>query len=412
MSTTPSKRSGKNDEDLFAETTMTFGEHLDELRVCLFRAIVGLVLGTIVGLFLGNDVVEVIEHPLTEALKDYYELAAEKEYKAWAQEQTNLGRSVPYNLSEIKAIAKPATAEQKELIYELEFWHPTTILGALEHARTTPTTETSPNPTTPTATAMATGTRPIAAGTTANVDATKSSDANPQDNTPGDAKTTENKPESGAEAEKKDEPIRYTRGDLEPILLWHPIDSDNRFKLQATGTTEVFTVWLKAALVIGVLLSSPWVFYQIWSFVAAGLYMHERKYVYTFLPFSLGLFLLGAATAYMFVFEPVLKFLFSFNQDLGIDPDPKISEWLGFVLLMPLGFGVSFQLPLVMLFLERIGVFTVKDFLEKWRIAVLVIFIISAVLTPADPYSIFFMAVPLTFLYFGGILLAKYLPKK
>ncbi|MBL9094048.1 MAG: twin-arginine translocase subunit TatC [Planctomycetaceae bacterium] len=408
MSTTPSKRSGKNDEDLFAETTMTFGEHLDELRVCLFRAIVGLVLGTIVGLFLGNRVVEVIEHPLTEALKDYYELAAEKEYKAWAQEQTNLGRSVPYNLSEIKAIAKPATADQKELIYELEFWHPTTILGALERARSTPVaTSTTPAPT-----ATATGTRPAPTGTAATSDATKSSEPKPQDNSPGDAMTVEDKPEVTANAEEKEEPIRYTRGDLEPILLWHPIDSDNRFKLQATGTTEVFTVWLKAALVIGVLLSSPWVFYQIWSFVAAGLYMHERKYVYTFLPFSLGLFLLGAATAYMFVFEPVLKFLFSFNQDLGIDPDPKISEWLGFVLLMPLGFGVSFQLPLVMLFLERIGVFTVKDFLEKWRIAVLVIFIISAVLTPADPYSIFFMAVPLTFLYFGGILLAKYLPKK
>lgn len=417
MSTTPSKRSGKNDEDLFAETTMTFGEHLDELRVCLFRAIVGLVLGTIVGLFLGNDVVEVIEHPLTEALKDYYELAAQKEYKAWAEEQQRVGREVPYNLSEIKAIAAPASADQKELIYELEFWHPTTILGALERARATPaaTTPAAPTPSataTPTPSATATSTRPTATGTAANVDATKSSDANPYDNTPGDAKTAEDKPEGGADAEKKEEPIRYTRGDLEPILLWHPIDSDSRFKLQATGTTEVFTVWLKAALVIGVLLSSPWVFYQIWTFVGAGLYLHERKYVYTFLPFSLGLFFLGAATAYLFVFEPVLSFLFSFNQELGIDPDPKISEWLGFVLLMPLGFGVSFQLPLVMLFLERIGVFTVKDFLEKWRIAVLVIFIISAVLTPADPYSIFFMAVPLTFLYFGGILLAKYLPKK
>jgi sec-independent protein translocase protein TatC len=408
MSTTPSKRSGKNDEDLFAETTMTFGEHLDELRVCLFRAIVGLVLGTIVGLFLGNRVVEVIEHPLTEALKDYYQTAAEKEYKAWAEEQTRVGRNVPYNLSEIAAIATPATAEQKELIYELEFWHPTTILGALERARSNPVAGS----TTPAPTATATGTRPTPTGTSTTADATKSAEAKPQDNSPGDAKTVKDKPEDGADAEKKEEPIRYTRGDLEPILLWHPIDSDSRFKLQATGTTEVFTVWLKAALVIGVLLSSPWVFYQIWTFVGAGLYLHERKYVYTFLPFSLGLFLLGAATAYMFVFEPVLSFLFSFNQELGIDPDPKISEWLGFVLLMPLGFGVSFQLPLVMLFLERIGVFTVRDFLEKWRIAVLVIFIISAVLTPADPYSIFFMAVPLTFLYFGGILLAKYLPKK
>ena len=155
----------------------------------------------------------------------------------------------------------------------------------------------------------------------------------------------------------------------------------------------------------------PWVFYQIWNFVASGLYPHEKKYVHLFLPFSLGLFLLGAATAYLFVFKPVLGFLLTFNSSLGVDPDPRISEWLGFVLLMPLGFGVSFQLPLVMLFLERIGVFNIRSYMEKWRIAVLVIFIISAILTPADPYSILFMAVPLTFLYFGGILLCYFLPK-
>ncbi|MGC3967688.1 MAG: twin-arginine translocase subunit TatC [Pirellulales bacterium] len=411
MSTTPIKRSGKSDEDLFTETTMTFGEHLEELRVCLWRALIGLVLGTIIGLFLGNKMVELIERPLTIALKDYYQTSAEKEYKAWAEAQTAAGRDVPYNLREIKAIATPGSTEEKELIYELEFWHPATIAKAIERAISTGSA-TSTNPTTA-------APKPQPTGTAVATDATKSAEAKPQDQSPGDAKTvekpTDEKSADGAatdETKKEEDPIRYTRGDLEPILLWHPIDSDSRFKLQATGTTEVFTVWLKAAIVIGVLLSSPWVFYQIWSFVAAGLYIHERKYVYTFLPFSLGLFFVGAATAYLFVFEPVLNFLFSFNQELGIDPDPKISEWLGFVLLLPLGFGVSFQLPLVMLFLERIGVFTVRDFLEKWRIAVLVIFIVSAVLTPADPYSIFFMAVPLTFLYFGGILLAKFLPKK
>ena len=81
------------------------------------------------------------------------------------------------------------------------------------------------------------------------------------------------------------------------------------------------------------------------------------------------------------------------------------------MLLLPLGFGISFQLPLVMLFLERIGVFGVADYFKKWRIAVLVIFILSAVLTPADPYSLLLMACPVTLLYFFGILLCKYLPR-
>jgi sec-independent protein translocase protein TatC len=170
-------------------------------------------------------------------------------------------------------------------------------------------------------------------------------------------------------------------------------------------------IWIKAAVITGVVFSSPWIFWQIWLFVAAGLYPHERKYVWVFLPFSLILFLAGAATAFFFVFRPVLEFLFTFNRAMNIDPDPRISEWLGFVLFLPIGFGISFQLPLVMLFLHRIGIFTVEAYLSKWRIAVLVIFVLAMFLTPADPVSMLLMAVPLTALYFGGIALCQWMPR-
>ena len=103
--------------------------------------------------------------------------------------------------------------------------------------------------------------------------------------------------------------------------------------------------------------------------------------------------------------------MLSFNRSLGIDPDPRINEWLGFVLFLPVGFGLGFQLPLVMLFLERIGVFTVKNYLSQWRIAVLVIFAVAAVLTPPDPTSMLLLAFSLTFLYFGGIVFCKLLPR-
>jgi sec-independent protein translocase protein TatC len=112
------------------------------------------------------------------------------------------------------------------------------------------------------------------------------------------------------------------------------------------------------------------------------------------------------------VFSFVLDYLLEFNRWLGIDPDPRINEWLGTALLLPVGFGVSFQLPLVMLFLERIGIMSVKTYLEKWRIVVLVIFIVSAVLTPADPYSMLFMALPLCLLFFVGIGLCHWWPKQ
>jgi sec-independent protein translocase protein TatC len=101
-----------------------------------------------------------------------------------------------------------------------------------------------------------------------------------------------------------------------------------------------------------------------------------------------------------------------FNRWLGIEQDIRISEWLSFVLLLPLGFGIAFQLPLVMLFMERIGIFDVRAYLEKWRIAVLIIFVLGMMLTPADPYSMMLMAIPLTVLYFGGIALCRYMPKR
>ena len=171
-------------------------------------------------------------------------------------------------------------------------------------------------------------------------------------------------------------------------------------------------IYLKASLVAGLILSSPWIFWQIWSFVAAGLYPHEKHYVHVFLPFSLALFLGGNALAFFFVFEPVLQYLFSFNEWMGIAPDPRISEWLGFFLFLPIGFGVSFQLPLVMLFLERIGVCSLKMYTGYWRVAILVIFFLSMVLTPADPTSMVLMAIPLSFLYLGGIILCKIFPKR
>ena len=216
-------------------------------------------------------------------------------------------------------------------------------------------------------------------------------------------------PAKAADAEARETETRVLDR-LAPVIMFHPATEDDRVHAKSFSFPETFTIWLKASLVVGTILSSPWVFYQIWSFVAAGLYPHEKRYIHLFLPFSLGLFLLGAATAYLLVFKPVLSFLLTFNSSLGIDPDPRISEWLGFVMMLPLGFGISFQLPLVMLFLDRIGIFSVRMYLEKWRVAVLVIFIISAVLTPADPYSILFMALPLTFLYFGGVAVCKFLP--
>jgi sec-independent protein translocase protein TatC len=200
--------------------------------------------------------------------------------------------------------------------------------------------------------------------------------------------------------------------DLILLRMYHSVEDDPRVRIVGLKVEEPFVVYMKAAFVIGAILASPFVFYFIWQFVAAGLYPHEQRYVHIFLPFSLGLFLAGAALAFFVVFKYVLAFLFTFYDWMGIDPDPRITDWLTFVLILPLGFGISFQLPLVMLFLERIGIFTIKTYAGNWRMSVLVICFIAMVLTPSDPYSMMLMAGPLIFLYFFGIALCKMMPRR
>ena len=191
------------------------------------------------------------------------------------------------------------------------------------------------------------------------------------------------------------------------IKIWEQLD----VKPQSLTATEPFMIWVKAGVITGLILASPWVFYQIWSFVAAGLYGHERKYVYLYMPISLLLFFSGVLLAFCFVFEPVLEFLFTFNAQMGIDPIPRVNDWLSFVMFLPLGFGIAFQLPLLMLFMNRLGIFSIEAYITKWRVAIMVIFYLSMLLTPADPISMILLAVPLTLLYFAGIGFCKWMPK-
>ena len=333
---------------------MTFGQHLEELRKCLFKSAIGLALGFIIGLLVGPYVVTFIQRPLSRALTKYYQTESVNRVQAQMEKLEGSGRDLPWTREQVEN-----RVLNERLLAEEIYVDPTQMFGELKNAY------------------------------------------------PEQFKNVPMLPESKpAEAQSGVE----SRGKLIRLFLWRPSEDDPRVRIKSFNAQEAFGVYVKASLLVGVLLASPWLFYQIWAFVAAGLYRHERKYVLMYLPFSLGLFLLGAALAFFVVFEPVLDFLLSWNRTVGIDPDPRINEWLGFVMMLPVGFGVSFQLPLVMLFLERIGVVSVQSYWKQWRIAVLVIFVLAALLTPPDPYSMMLMACPLSFLYFGGIMLCKLLP--
>jgi len=197
---------------------------------------------------------------------------------------------------------------------------------------------------------------------------------------------------------------------IEPPPAPAPPPKPKRPTAQVTslGPAEVFLVYIKVSLFAGLLLASPYVFFQIWTFVGAGLYPHEKRFIHTLLPLSLGLFLAGAVFCFLVVLPQVLNFLLWFNKWMEIHAQIRIGEWLSFALVLPIVFGLAFQTPLVMLLLERAGIATVDGFRRKRRFAILGCFVAAMMLTPPDLVSQLMMAFPLVLLYEFGILLIRF----
>ena len=137
--------------------------------------------------------------------------------------------------------------------------------------------------------------------------------------------------------------------ELIPALSAHGEPHD---RLIALGPMEPAVIFFKVCLVTGLVISSPWVFYQVWAFIAAGLYRRERLLFYRFLPCSLGLFLAGVLLCFFAVLPLTLRFLLEFNAWLGVTAMWGLSDWMSFATILPLVFGICFQTPLVMLFLS------------------------------------------------------------
>src|SRR5262249_8334248 len=167
-----------------------------------------------------------------------------------------------------------------------------------------------------------------------------------------------------------------------------------------TGVTDAFFTKLKVAAVAGVFVASPAVFYQIWKFIAPGLYERERR---VGLPFSIAasfFFVSGAAFCYYLVFPVAFRFFLDEFTSVGISPQIRVSEYLTFTSRMLLAFGVTFELPVVTFFLARVGLITHRTMLGAVRYAIVAIFIVAAVLTPGpDVASQLLMATPLLVLY-------------
>jgi sec-independent protein translocase protein TatC len=178
-------------------------------------------------------------------------------------------------------------------------------------------------------------------------------------------------------------------------------------KMIATGVITPFMVPMKVTALAAFTVALPFVLYQAWAFVAPGLYEHEKRLALPLIVASTLLFLLGMAFCYYFVFQRVFAFIHDFAPK-SITPAPDIDAYFSFVLTMFLAFGITFEIPIVVIVLVRMGLVTVEKLREARPYVVVGAFVIAAVVTPPDVLSQFMLAVPMCLLYEAGVFLARF----
>ncbi|GAB3403597.1 twin-arginine translocase subunit TatC [Massilia agilis] len=186
-----------------------------------------------------------------------------------------------------------------------------------------------------------------------------------------------------------------------PMIESLPVGS----KMIATGVVAPFFVPFKLTLLLGLIIALPWVFYQIWAFVAPGLYAHEKRLVLPLVISSSLLFVLGVAFCYVFVFKRVFHFISEFAPT-SIAVTPDVDNYLDFVMSMCLAFGATFEVPVVVVILVRMGIVSLQKLRSIRPYVVVGAFVVAAIVTPPDIVSQLSLAIPMCLLYELGMLVA------
>ncbi len=182
--------------------------------------------------------------------------------------------------------------------------------------------------------------------------------------------------------------------------------------LVTTNMMDPFTLYMRITLYMGILIASPWIIYQIWMFVAAGLYKHERKYVVYAVPFSAALFITGALF-FLFYISPMLLGAFNiFNKWMGVEMMVTLDNHVTFMTNMMMVFGFCFQLPIAVLLLGKMGLVTVKSLGRYRKFVIVGILILAAFVTSPSPLDQIALAIPMWLLYEIGVLLVYFLVER
>ena len=197
------------------------------------------------------------------------------------------------------------------------------------------------------------------------------------------------------------------------LLLISPLNAvmPEGDQLIFTNLPEMFITYIKVALIAGIMVSAPLIFYELWMFIAPGLYRREKKFVIPFVLCSSILFVGGALFGFFVVFPFGFKFFIGFSNEY-VKALPSVKQYFSFSIKLLLAFGLVFELPVVIFFLTKIGLVTSEVLKRKRKYSILLMFIMAAILTPPDVITQFMMAGPLIVLYEIGILVAKFAEQK
>lgn len=324
------KIKNKKKADTPIDTTMSLGDHLEELRARLILAILGLLVGTAICLFLGRRVIRFIEGPyIREIQKHNIEL---QKKQTW-NDSTNFIEVLCSNILEVMATDPNAPDFDPKIVEFIRKVYTDTI---------------------------------------------KAPDQDPNSITTGEIKDQ--------------------------------IPQNQR--LQILAPADAFVGYMKISLISGLILSSPWVFYQLWMFIAAGLYSYERRYVRIAVPFSSALFVIGALF-FLFVVAPIsLGFFLSFGDYIGVSSNWTFQKYISFITMLMLVFGLGFQTPIAIFVLNRTGLLSIKSLRASRRYVFIGVFAVAAIATPPDVISQITLALPLYVLFELGIYLSWFAERK
>ncbi len=178
-------------------------------------------------------------------------------------------------------------------------------------------------------------------------------------------------------------------------------------QLQTLSPTEGIQTFFRVSLVAGVTLAMPWMLYQVWRFVEPALHRSEKRYVFIFVPSATLLFLIGVAFCWIILLPSAILFLSNFMPSV-FSPEWTSQEYIGFATTFLIWMGISFEVPLIIYFIARFGLITAQTLREHWRVAIIAIAVLAAVVTPSiDPVTMLLTMVPLLILYVLSIFLAS-----